>query len=358
MGRRVQVDASGPLRNDGSGHNRWHPELAPLATVAVGEEITLELRDGLDGQLDRTSSHADAGAFDTGRAHPLTGPIAIDGAEPGDVLEVELLAFETAPVGFTCVIPGFGFLTDDFLEPFVVVWEIAGGKARSPELPGVAVPGDPFPGVIGVAPSHELLAAYVRREEEVRAAGGPVAAPEPEGAIPSSSADGARTIPPRETGGNLDVRQLVAGSRLLLPVHVPGALFSIGDLHFAQGDGEVCGTGIEVAGAATVRFGLRKQPEWRPRFPAFETPERVARRSFVTTGMPIAADGRNVPMDLELSARNALNELIGWLAATKCFRAEAAYCLASVAADLRLAEVVDVPNPVVTASLPLDIFEP
>lgn len=356
---RISVDATRPLRDEPTrGHNRWHPDLAPLATVRTGQEVTLETRDGIDGQVGPRSSHEAAAELGLGRGHPLTGPIAIEGAEPGDLLEVEILSFEWASVGVTCVIPGFGFLADEFADPYVVVWHVEDGKARSTELPGVAVPADPFPGVIGVAPSHELLAEYERREEEVRAAGGPVAPAAPEDAIPRDAAGGLRTIPPRETGGNLDVRQLVAGSRLLLPVAVPGAMFSVGDLHFAQGDGEVCGTGIEIAGAVTVRFSLRKDPAWRPRFPAFETPGRPARAAFVTTGLPIAADGRNAAMDLDLAARNALHELIGWLVATRGFRAEAAYCLASVAADLRLAELVDVPNPVVTASLPLDIFEP
>jgi formamidase len=215
-----------------------------------------------------------------------------------------------------------------------------------------------FPGVVGTAPSLERMEAQRRREDEVLAAGGPGADPAPERATPPACADGLRTIPPRETGGNLDVRQLVAGSRLLLPVDVPGALFSIGDLHFAQGDGEVCGTAVEVAGAVTVRFELRKSPSWRPSAPAFETPGRPERASFVTCGIPVAGDGANVAMDLTLAARNALREMVGWLVATRGFEPEAAYCLASVACDLRIAEVVDVPNPVVTASLPLDIFEP
>jgi formamidase len=355
---RIEVDATRPLAAEpGSGHNRWHPGLEPIATVRPGDELTLETRDGLDGQLGPGRTHADVARIDRGLGHPLTGPIAVEGAEPGDVLEVELLAFETASSGITCVIPGFGFLAEDFPDPYLVVWEIEDGKARSASLPGVAVPGDPFPGVLGTAPSPERLEEQRRREEAVREAGGPVADPAPESAVPAACADGLRTIPPRETGGNLDVRQLVAGSRVLLPVDVPGALFSIGDLHFAQGDGEVCGTGIEIAGAVTIRFGLRAAPAWRPRSPAFETPGRPERRSFVTTGLPVTAAGENRAMDLELAARNALHELIGWVVETHGFEPEAAYCLASAAADLRIAEVVDVPNPVVTASLPLDIFE-
>src|SRR5207248_3412197 len=141
---------------------------------------------------------------------------------------------------------------------------------------------------------------FRQREESLRARGQAVADPMPEAAIPAEAADGLRTIPPRETGGNLDVRQLVAGSRLRLPVAVRGALFAVGDLHFAQGDGEVCGTAIEVAGAVTVRFALHKSPSVRTRFPSYETPERPGRRSFATTGIPVEAG-----MDLNAAAREA-----------------------------------------------------
>ncbi len=333
-------------------HNRWHPDLEPVARVAPGDPITLETRDGIDNQLTRESTHADAGRLDLGLGHPLTGPVWVEGAEPGDLLVVDLVGYETADFGITAVIPGFGFLADLFPDPYLVKWEISGDKARSDELPGVAVPEATFAGVIGVAPSLELMEEFRRREEEIRAAGGPVADPLPESALPPEAASGLRTIPPRETGGNMDILQLVAGSWLLLPVHVPGALFSIGDLHFAQGDGEACGTAIEVAGAATLRFGLRKKPDWRPRFPAYETPDRPARRSFSTTGIPV-----NEAMDLTVATREALLEMIGYLEATYGFARPAAYALCSACVDLRLSEIVDVPYPLVSALLRLDVFE-
>jgi formamidase len=333
-------------------HNRWHPDLEPIAEAAPGEEVRLETEDGLDGQLTRDSTHADAGRLDLGLGHPLTGPVYVGGAQPGDTLEVELLAYETADFGTTAVIPGFGYLADLFADPYLVKWEIAGGLARAAELPGVAVPEDAFAGVIGVAPSHERMEAIRRREEALAARGQPVADSMPEAALPPEAADGLRTIPPRELGGNLDVRQLVAGSRLWLPVDVPGALFSIGDLHFAQGDGEVCGTAIEVAGSVTVRFGLIEAVAGRSRFPTFETPGRPARRSFATTGIPIAEG-----MDLDAAAREALLEMIDHLERTYGFARPAAYALCSACVDLRVSEVVDVPYPVVSALLPLDVFE-
>ena len=241
-------------------HNRWHPDLEPIAAIAPGEEIRLETEEGLAAQLTRESTHADAGKLNLGLGHPLSGPVYVEGAEPGQTLEVEFVSYESAEFGVTAVIPGFGFLADLFTEPYVVKWDIADGIAWSEELPGVTVPDEMFAGVVGVAPSHERMEAFRTREEQLRDRGQPVADPLPEAAVPPEAAGGLRTIPPRELGGNMDVRQLVAGSRLWLPVDVPGALFSIGDLHFAQGDGEVCGTAIEIAGAVTVRFALHDGP--------------------------------------------------------------------------------------------------
>jgi formamidase len=212
------------------------------------------------------------------------------------------------------------------------------------------VPEETFAGVVGVAPSHELMEEFRRREEGLRSRGQLVADPLPESAVPAAAAAGLRTIPPRETGGNLDVRQLVAGSRLWLPVSVPGALFSIGDLHFAQGDGEVCGTAIEVAGAATVRFRVHRGGAGL-RFPSYETPARPGRRSFATTGIPVEAG-----LDVTAAAREALLEMIGHLERTYGLERPAAYALCSAVVDLRISEVVDVPYPVVSALLPLDVF--
>src|SRR5207302_220313 len=212
------------------------------------------------------------------------------------------------------------------------------------------VPQDMFAGVIGVAPSPERLELYRAREEDLRSRGQPVADSLPDRAIPAAAADGVRTIPPRETGGNMDIRQLVAGSKLWLPVDVPGALFSIGDLHFAQGAGEVCGTAIEVAGSVTVRFAVHDVPA--PPFPAYETPGERPRRSFATVGISVETG-----MDLNAAARAALLEMIAHLERMYGFERPAAYALCSACVDLRISEVVDVPYPVVSALLPLDVFE-
>ena len=333
-------------------HNRWYPDVVPAASIEPGELMTFETRDGLDGQLTRESTHADCATPDLGLAHPLSGRGHVAGAEPGDGLEVQFVAYETPEFGVNCVIPGFGFLADLFDEPFLVAWELDGTVARSAELPGVAVPAVVHAGVAGVAPSHALMERQREREEAIRAAGGPVAEPMPESAHPPIAVKGLRTIPPRETGGNLDIRRLTVGSTLLLPVHVPGALFSLGDVHFAQGDGEVCGTGIEIAAAVTVRFGLRKAPRFAQAYPAYLAPALPGRAVFATTGIP-----EHDPMDLTQAARAALLAMIDWLEAEHGLSRPAAYCLCSACVDLHLSQVVDVPYPLVSALCPLDIFE-
>jgi formamidase len=358
---RLDRDASILAGDPGPSHNRLHPGIAPVATVDPGDELVADCRDGMDGELRRAVSAAALRDVDLGANHPLTGPVAVRGAEPGDVLVVELLALDCDAVGTTAIIPGFGLLADRFPEPLLVRWDIADGVARSPGLPGVAITGRPFLGAVAVAPSEELLARAAAREAELGAAALP---PDARGAVPRGAVgrEGLRTIPPRENGGNLDIRQLTVGSRLHLPVHVEGALLSLGDAHFAQGDGESCGTAIEVAATARVRVTLRGagEPGFRSAMPAYEHLEEARpepRRWFATTGIPVDADGANADMDVRLAARNALSELVDWIAAERGLSPEGAYVLASVAADLRVSEVVNVPNPLVSAALPLDVFE-
>ena len=356
--RRALVDAPE------TGHNRWHPDLPPALTVESGDTVVADCRDGLDGQITPTTLDADLMTLDLRRGHPMTGPIAVRGAEPGDVLKVEILAIDTDTFGSTAVIPGFGLLGDLFPEPFLVTWGLHGDAATSGRLEGIRIPADPFVGVIGVAPSHERLERFRAREAALAEAGGFSLPPEPDGAVPAVepyASTALRTIPPRETGGNLDVPQARAGSTVFLPVDVPGALLSLGDVHFAQGEGEVCGTAIEVHGRVTIRLEVLPGAKlgFRPQTPAFESVEPVwkgGRRHFVTTGLPIRADGSNADMDTTLAARNALLAMIDWLGAERGLSREAAYVLCSVAVDLRISEIVDVPNPVVSALCPLDIF--
>jgi formamidase len=196
------------------------------------------------------------------------------------------------------------------------------------------------------------MEAQRAREERIRASGGPVADPLPEAALPQTAASGLRTIPPRETGGNLDIRRLVAGATLLLPVQVPGALLSVGDVHFAQGDGEVCGTGIEIEAAVRLRCEILAAQPWAPQFPAYRTPGASRGPAFATTGIPV-----DDAMDLTVAARNALLAMIDWLEAEHGLSRPAAYCLCSACVDLHLSQVVDVPYPLVSALIPLEVFE-
>jgi len=251
---------------------------------------------------------------------------------------------------------GFGLLSEDFERPLIVHWEIRDGYARSAEMPGIAVAGRPFLGIMGVAPSHARLKEIAERERALVAAGFALLTPDAASAAPAggdAASAGLRTAPPRETGGNIDIKQLATGSVLTLPVDVEGALFSAGDCHFAQGDG-----GVSVR----LRFNLVKPEEqrWRPRFPAFEYSEHAVRtrRDFIaTTGIPVEASGRNGYLDLTMAAKEAVREMVSCLTATRGLTPEQAYVLVSVAGDLRISECVDVPNPLVSVHVPVDVFD-
>ena len=251
--------------------------------------------------------------------------MAVRGAEPGDVLEVEILAIETDDFGSTGIFPGFGLLGDLFEEPYLVTWGLHDGSATSGRLEGIRIPADAFVGVIGVAPSPARMEQFRAREAALIEAGGVALPPNANGAVPPGepyASTALRTIPPRETGGNLDVPQARAGSTVFLPVDVPGALLSLGDVHFAQGDGEVCGTAIEAHGRVTIRVDVLPAGKlgYRPQTPAFESVEpawKGGRRHFVTTGLPIRPDGSNADMDTTLAARNALLAMIDWLGAER-----------------------------------------
>jgi len=222
---------------------------------------------------------------------------------------------------------------------------------------------------MGVAPSHELLARINAREAELLARGGAVVPPSAGAAVPSdpASADSSiRTIAPHEIGGNVDIKQLTAGATLYLPVYQRGGLFSVGDAHFAQGDGESCGTAVETSATFIATFDVlkgearrRNQNDPSYEHPGFFTsPEMAApRRFYATTGIPVSRDGmRNESEDLSMAAKNALLNMIDHLVDTRGLTRQQAYCLTSVAVDLKVSQVVDVPNLIVSAFLPLDIF--
>jgi acetamidase/formamidase len=229
----ITVDRSKRLAQEPSkGHNRWHEAITPVIEVKVGEEVEIETRDAFDGQITEATTAEDLRKADFNLIHALTGPVFVAGAAPGDLLEVEIRDMKAASFGYTVQVPGFGFLRDAFPEPYIAKWTIKDGFAESADLPSVRIPDCSFVGVIGVAPSKELRETIQRREASLLGRGGMVLPPEPRGAVPAGeliASQALRTNPPRENGGNLDIKQLSKGARLLLPVFVDGALFSVGD---------------------------------------------------------------------------------------------------------------------------------
>jgi formamidase len=354
----------------GTGHNRWHEDVPPLIEVEPGDSVLMDTRDGFDGQLQTGSQAADLLRVSLAANHPLTGPVFVKGAEPGDLLQIDILEVQPDPfegVGFTAILPGFGLLRETFREPYLVHWRFQGEEyAESDQIPGVRIPCNAFCGIIGVAPDAALRAEIAEREASLAETGAVVALPDPSEAVPGVgriAQEGLRTIPPRENGGNLDAKQLRAGARAFLPVFVPGALFSAGDLHFSQGDGEVCGSAIEMRGRVRLRFTVRKGEAARSRVRDLQVitagRERSMngdepRRHFMTTGICVEK-GRNYSEDLTVAARRAVENMISHLG-TWGLDEQQAYVLCSAAADLAVAEAVDLPNVMVSALLPLDIF--
>jgi acetamidase/formamidase len=299
-------------------HFGWDNSIEPVLEIESGEDVELEVRDASGGQLDRDSGVADVAALDFERVNPVTGPVFVKGAEPGGVLAVEILELRPRDWGWTALIPGFGLLADEFPDPWLRISEVDGAGGRVRFADGVMLPYDPFPGTIGVAPPEPGLHSIV---------------------------------PPRKWGGNMDTRHLRAGVTLLLPVGVEGALFSVGDTHAAQGDGEVCGTAVEAPMEIAVRLSARKDVSIEtPRYvvPQDALPaERRASGFYVCTG---------VGPDLWEATRDATRALVDHIVEHQGRERAEAYAIASVAADLRIHEVVDAPNWVVGACLPLDIF--
>jgi formamidase len=364
----IRIDRSKTLVEEpGTGHNRWHPDIAPVVRCEPGDEVILETRDAFDGQMSPDASLDTVAAPNLDVVHPLTGPVYVEGAEPGDLLEVEIADIEPDSYGYTVQVPGFGFLREEFPDPFKVNWDMADGWATSANLPGVRIPGSPFMGTIGLPPGHELLAVTTAREQALLDRGGFVLPPSPASAVPSDprlAAEGLRTVPPREQAGNVDIKQLGKGARLLIPVDTPGGLFSAGDAHFAQGDCETCGTAIEMSATLHVRFTVHKGEAARKnirdlrftRQDYYLPPEYAApRRFYATTGISVTKDGVNQSEDITLAARNALLNMIDHLTERGWTRQQA-YAICSVAVDLKISQLVDAPNMLVSAFLPEDIF--
>lgn len=351
----IRIDPFRPLADEPeTGHNRWHEDLEPVLEVDPGDTVIYETRDAFDGQLTPSSTPEDVANLDLNLVHPLTGPVYVRGAEPGDLLEIEADPWEQW--GYTAEVPGLGFLRDEFEEPFLVHWRLRGNEyAESDELPGVRIRCNPHLASAGLAPSADLRRAATEREAGAAERGGFSLPPEPTGAVPSGdiAEEAIRTVPPREVGGNLDIKQLSPGATVLIPVYREGGMVSVGDIHYAQGDCEACGTALEMRSRTHLSFRVRKGEAQDKgikdlqffRDDYFTAPElAVPRRFFATTGINVTRDGVNESEDLSLAARNALLNMIDHLQQTRGFTRQQAYALCSVAVDLRISQTVDVPN--------------
>jgi acetamidase/formamidase len=295
-------------------HHVWDRSLDPALIIESGDVVQFELLMAGDGQVFEGATFEDV-AFDFDTIYNLSGPIYVEGAKPGDTLEIELLSLEPGEWGWTVFLPELGLLADDFPDGYLKLWDLPGGH-RATLVPGVEVPCAPFLGTMGNCID------------------------EPGQHLP---------FPPHGGGGNLDNRHLTQGSSLWLPVLCEGALFSCGDPHAAQGDGEVCVSAIECAMTATLRFTLRKS---RIVAPAFRTPGALASSA--------AAGGYHATMgispDLMEGAKAAVRAMIAWLVEEHGLSREDAYILCSVAGDLKILEVVDAGVWNVAMAMPLAVF--
>ncbi len=295
-------------------HSVWDRSLKPRLRIESRDEVQIECVDASGGQVAPGTSVAEYLRIDRARIHALTGPIWIEGAEPGDVLQIDVLATRHAGWGWSSVVEGLGFLKDRFKDPYLFHWLLEGEQTRS--LEPAIVPVRPFLGVMGVA----------------------------------RAGDGVfRTRPPGPFGGNLDVRELCAGSALYLPVYNAGALFSCGDGHAAQGDGEVCINGIECPLDVTLRFQLHKRQPLAG--PIIEASERTAADS-TSDAWVVVESG----IDMAETARAATLRMIELLVSRWGFSEVHAYLLCSVALKLRLSQVVNEPMYTISAALSKQIL--
>ena len=288
-------------------HNRWNKDIPPILKINSNDIVTIETKEASDGDITPKSTSKDAENRDLSKVHPLTGPIYIEEAEPGDVLQIDILKYELEDWGWTIISKGRGFLPEDFLNEYLKIWKFDKNKEYAECKKGIRIKLEPFCGIMGVA--WEELGEF-------------------------------RTFPPGKNGGNMDVKHLTAGATLYLPVFVKGALFSAGDGHAAQGDGEVCVSAIETDLKVTLRFSIRKDF-------SIEEPQYENNLFYATTGF-----GKTI----EEAAKKATRFMIKHLSKNFKLTPEEAYVLCSVAMDLKICEVVDLPHYLVSAHIPKNIF--
>ena len=383
----VLVTKSGVhCKDDPHCFNRLHYAIPSIARVKPGRLFVIETRDALDSDFTDHSTPEDVAAANLNLVHPLTGPVYIEGAKRGDALAVTVVDIAPDDFGYTTIVPGFGFLRDIFTDPFIVHWSLTRLNARSKDLPGIAVPMHAFMGTVGVLPGKPELKKWLKREQALADAGGAVLTPQPVDALPANlcgtngkyKMECVRSIPPRENGGNMDTKEQVVGTTLLFPCYIDGCGLFAGDVHYAQGGGEVAGTAIEMGARVTLRAKVIKGMGsllTTAHFKGGAQLKDLAPASFyAVTGLPLKPvgevpvfatylDGKriaplaNLSEDVSMAARNAVLNMIDYLVKKRGLTRQQAYVLTSVAVDLNIAQLVDIPNLGVTAILNRDVFK-
>ena len=378
----VKVDLKASPYDNDMIHNRWHPDIPMVAMVKPGDDFIVECVDWTGGQIKDNDDASDVRDVDLTKVHFLSGPIGVEGAEPGDLMVVDILDIGTLKDslwgfnGFFSKQNGGGFLTEHFPEAQKTIWDISGMFTHSRHVPGVNFAGLIHPGLIGCLPSRELLNEWNARE-------GALVATDPErvpplAALPSgetahmgrmtgeaakaAGAEGARTVPPREHGGNCDIKDLSRGSRVFFPVYVPGGGLSMGDLHFSQGDGEItfCGA-IEMAGwihikVSLIKDGVRKYGIKNPIFrPSPITPNY--KDYLIFEGISVDEAGGQHYLDVHIAYRQACLNAIEYLKKFGYSGAQAYAILGTAPCQGHISGVVDIPNACATLWLPTEIFD-
>ena len=373
------------------GHNRWHPEVPANVSVKPGDVFRVDCREWFDGAIVNDDSADDILNAPLSTVHVLSGPFAVEGAEPGDLLIVDILDVGPIPQedsgplagqgwGYTGVFAtsnGGGFLTEQFPDAYKVIWDFRGQTATSRHVPGVSFTGIVHPGLMGTAPSAELLARWTARETALIATDPnrvpPLALPPlPDDAILGTlsgaehdrvAAEAARTAPPRENGGNQDIKNFTKGTRVFYPVFVPGANLSMGDLHFSQGDGEItfCGA-IEMGGFIDLHVDLIKGgmetygvSENAIFMPGNVDPQYSEWLAF--SGTSVTLDGEQKYLDSHLSYQRACLHAIDYLQKFGYSDIQAYMILGAAPIEGRLSGVVDIPNSCSTVYIPTAIFD-
>jgi formamidase len=378
----IQIDlGKSPYDNDAI-HNRWHPDIPMVATVAPGDDFIVECFDWTGGQIKNDDSADDVRDVDLSQVHFLSGPIGVEGAEPGDLMVVDFLDIGAFPAsewgfnGFFSKQNGGGFLTDHFPEAQKSIWDFEGMFTSSRHIPGVRFAGLIHPGLIGCLPSAELLREWNVREKALVDTD-PMRVPElatlpyaetahmgrmASGSVGAAAAEAARTVPPREHGGNCDIKDLSRGSKCFFPVYVEGGGLSMGDIHFSQGDGEItfCGA-IEMAGwlhikVDIIKDGVAKYGIKNPVFkPSPVTPNY--KDYLIFEGISVDEQGKQHYLDVHIAYRQACLNAIEYLKKFGYSGAQAYSILGTAPCQGHISGVVDVPNACATLWLPTEIFD-